>query len=98
MTYGEFEKRILGILEKPDTALAAIKPLLDDVKVDYEQIITLSEAKEKSDARIRDLQDTNMKLFLMQTCKVDHVQDDEEELEGQAATEAFIKKINKEEE
>lgn len=96
MTYGEFEKKILEILEKPDTALATIKPLLDEVKTDYEQIITLTDAKEKSDARIRDLQDTNMKLFLMQTGKVNR-EDDEEELEGQAATDAFIAKINKEE-
>lgn len=96
MTYGDFERRLTEILQQPDSALANIKPLMDDVKADYESIITLTDAKNKNEARIRDLQDTNMKLFLAQTAKSVDEKHDDDELEGPDAIDAFVDKLNKE--
>lgn len=98
MTYDEFEKKIISVLEQPDSALANIRPVLDEAKKDYEQIITLTESKAKQDERIRDLQDTNMKLFLAQTGKVadSNEGNDDDDLEGHEAIEAFVNKLNEE--
>lgn len=61
-------------------------------------MLSLTEKVGKQDARIRDLQDTNMKLFLSQTGQVsDKEEDDEDDIEGPEAIEAFVKKLNKEE-
>lgn len=97
MTYDELKTKLTKILEQPDSALANVGPLLEEVKSDYEQIITLKEANEKNTTRIRDLQDTNMKLFLAQTGKVeDKNNEDDDDLEGPDAVDAFINKLNQE--
>lgn len=94
MKYEEFEERLTKLLETPDSALALVKPLLDDVKKDYEQLITLTDKIEKQDGRIRDLQDTNMKLFLAQTGQKAKTEEEEEELTGADAIDAFVNKLN----
>lgn len=98
MTYDELENKIIEVLSHPDSALVNIKPILAEAKTDYESIITLTEAKTKNEARIRDLQDTNMKLFLAQAGKKqeDEESDDEDELEGAEAIDAFVNKLNEE--
>ena len=94
MTYEELENRLTTLLKQPDSALALVKPLLDDIKKDYEQIITLTDANKRQEGRIRDLQDTNMKLFLAQTGKAEPKEDDDEELEGMDAIDSFVNKLN----
>lgn len=94
MTYEELETRLTTLLQQPDSALALVGPLLEDVKKDYEQIITLTEANKKQEGRIRDLQDTNMKLFLAQTGKAESKEEDDEDLEGMDAIDSFVNKLN----
>lgn len=95
MVYEELETRLTTLLQQPDSALALVKPLLDDIKKDYEQIITLTEANKKQEGRIRDLQDTNMKLYLQQVGKKPESEDEEdEELEGMDAIDSFVNKLN----
>lgn len=94
MVYEELETRLTTLLQQPDSALALVKPLLDDIKKDYEQIITLTEANKKQESRIRDLQDTNMKLFLAQTGKSEQKEEDDEDLEGMDAIDSFVNKLN----
>ena len=100
MTYGELESKIIKVLEEPDSALVNIKPVLEEARKDYESIIALAEAKTKSETRIRDLQDTNMKLFMeLSGKKVDDESGSEEddELEGVDAIDAFINKLDSKE-
>lgn len=98
MTYDELEKKLTTILQQPDTALAQIAPLLKDIKADYESIISLTSKVESQDNRIRDLQDTNMKLFLSQTGQaVNKDDEDDDDTEGPDAIDAFVNKLNKEE-
>ena len=97
MTYAEVEKRITECLQTPDAALVNIKPILEDLKADYESMICLTEKVEKQDTRIRDLQDTNMKLFLSQTGQAPKSEEDEEdELQGAEAIDAFVAKLKEE--
>ena len=98
MTYQELETRLTKMLETPDTALAALPDFLKEVKTDYEKTVSLETKIAEGDKRIRDLQDTNMKLFLMQTGKspdAEEIEDDEKE--GADAIDAFVEKLNKEE-
>lgn len=98
MTYAELETRLTKLLETPDTALAALPDLLKDVKTDYEGIASLTNKSSEQEKRIRDLQDTNMKLFLMQTSapKTKGQLEEEDDLEGQDAIDAFVKNLSKE--
>lgn len=97
MTYDELVSRVTKVLEEPDSALINIKPVLEEAKADYISLVSLTEKNEKNEKRIRDLQDTNMKLFLAQTGKVDGGSngndDDEDDLTGQDAVDAFINKF-----
>lgn len=97
MTYDELEKKLTTILQQPDSALANIAPLLKEIKSDYESIISLTSKVESQDSRIRDLQDTNMKLFLAQTGQVSDKDEEEDDVEGPDAIDAFVNKLNKEE-
>ena len=98
MTYQELEKKITEVLQQPDSALVAIVPVLDEIKKDYETMVSLTDKVTKQDTRIRDLQDTNMKLFLSQTGQAPKSDEEEEdELEGAEAIDAFVAKISKEE-
>lgn len=67
MTYAEYEKGLTDALSNPDTALTAIRPILDELKGDIESLDALKGQVETQETRIRDLQDTNLKLFLSQT-------------------------------
>ena len=99
MKYEEFEARLTKMLETPDTALAALPEFLKEVKTDYEGIVSLTNKSSEQEKRIRDLQDTNMKLFLMQTSapKKEGEMEDDDDLEGQDAIDAFVTKLSKEE-
>ena len=99
MKYEELESKLTKMLETPDTALAALPDLLKEIKTDYEGIVSLTNKSSEQEKRIRDLQDTNMKLFLMQTSapKSKGQLEDEDELEGQDAIDAFINNLSKEE-
>jgi hypothetical protein len=66
MTFDEFKEKVTTIVSQPDTALASIGALIDEVKEDYEALNSTTEALKKAEDRIRDLQDTNQKLFLKQ--------------------------------
>lgn len=101
MTYQELETRLTKMLETPDTALAVLPDFLKEVKTDYEKTVSLEAKIAEGDKRIRDLQDTNMKLFLMQTSapkSKGQIEEEEDDLEGQDAIDAFIKEVDKEEE
>lgn len=77
MTFEEFKTKITTIVSNPDTAQANIGEFIDEVKVDYEALSSTSTALEKAETRIRDLQDTNQKLFLKQSGQADPEEEDE---------------------
>lgn len=98
MTYDELQKKVTAVLQQPDSALVAIQPILEEIKADYETMVSLTDKVTKQDTRIRDLQDTNMKLFLAQTGQApDAGKEEDEELEGPDAIDAFVANLNKEE-
>lgn len=66
MKYDEYKMGFDKILANPDTALTEISPLLEALKTDLDTLESVQGEVEALNGRIRDLQDTNIKLFLSQ--------------------------------
>lgn len=64
MQFKEYVDAINKVLAEPDTALVNIQGVTDSLKVDLEALDSVRAENAKLQDRIRDLQDTNMKLFL----------------------------------
>lgn len=91
MTYDEYKTGFDKILASPDTAMVEIAPLLDSLKTDLETLESVQGEVEALNGRIRDLQDTNIKLFLSQGGKGS---DDVEEInEEEKAVDEFFKSL-----
>lgn len=67
MTYDEVKTRISDLIGNPDTAQAHAVSLLEDLKTDYDSLDSMTAKVDEDATRIRDLQDTNQKLFLSVT-------------------------------
>lgn len=67
MKYEEYEAKIKNLISNPDTATAAAQDILNDLKADSETFASLQASVTDYEARVRDLQDTNVKLFLRTT-------------------------------
>lgn len=81
MTYEEYATAAQGFT--PENAPVILKNLLDSIKVDLEERDAFKAAIDERDMKIRDLQDTNMKLFLSQTSSNSNAVKEEEELTGE---------------
>lgn len=75
MKYEDYE----GIAQKltAENAPEVLKTMLDAVKEDLAERDTLKTLQEDQEAKIKDLQDTNIKLFLSQTGKAEQDEDEE---------------------
>ena len=97
MTYAEVQKAVSDLIASPETAQTAAISLLDGLKADYDALESLTAAAKASEDKIRALQDTNQRLFLMQTGQVKE-EDQGEELTGLEAVDAFVANIMSQEE
>ena len=77
MTYEEYEKSINSVLSNPDTALANIPAVLDEIKKDLTSLETVTTENASLQQRIKDLQETNMKLYLSMTGSEPDTEEDE---------------------
>lgn len=98
MTYEEYEKRINGALANPDTAPTEFVNILSDLKTDLTAKDTLEAEKTGLETRVRDLQDTNMKLYLSVTGTSDEDEEEDEPAEGTAVVDELMDKLFKESE
>ena len=94
MKYEDYEIKINESVKNPDEASVNLLEVLSELKEDLAKIETMQTVIEEKDTKIRNLQDTNMKLFLSQTSSVDE-DNEEDELVGQEAIDAFIEEIFK---
>lgn len=95
MKYEDYENIAKGLTT--ENAPDVVKQLLENIKADTESIEALTKSNEEKDIKIRDLQDTNIKLFLSQTGKANDDAKDEEALveEEHKAVETEIDNILK---
>lgn len=97
MTFKEYKTLIDEALTNADKAPANFKTIVENLQVDLTTMSTQVEKIMEQEARIRDLQDTNMKLFLEQTSTRPE-EEIKEELTGQDAIDDFINNLKGEDE
>ena len=64
MKYEEYESLINDLVSNPDTMLQKVDAFKETLKTDLTSLESLTVEKGDLENRIRDLQDTNMKLYL----------------------------------
>lgn len=92
MTFDEVKKLLTDIVSHPDTALVELPGFLEKLKADYETRATATQKVAEQEERIKTLQDTNMRLFLMQTGQATE-KPEEPELQGHEAVDAFVNEL-----
>ena len=95
MKYEEYEA--IAKTLTPENAPEVVKQLLEGIKADTTAFESMAQTNAEQDKKIRDLQDTNIKLFLSQTGKADDDSPSDEELAAkeQEAVETEIDNILK---
>ena len=79
-------------IKSPEEAPAIMKELITVVEEDYNEFESLKSNLDNSNNKIRNLQDTNMKLFLSQTTQKEEEQEDKE-MTPDEVVDDFIKTI-----
>lgn len=87
MNLKELEDLLLEAMQNGDKAPANIKAVIDEIKAANTLLETQKEKIITQETRIRDLQDTNMKLFLSQSTP----EKQEEEIEEINPVEILLK-------
>ena len=90
MTYEQYEERINKALANADTAPTEFVNILSELKTDLTAKDTLETEKSELETRVRDLQDTNMKLYLSVTGNSDEEEDEDEPAEGTAVVDELM--------
>lgn len=67
MTYDEYKKEFEELVKAPDKVAETALKLLDELKTDMESLDSAKATLAERETKIRDLQDTNTKLFLQLT-------------------------------
>lgn len=67
MTYDEVKTRLTDLVGSPDTAAEKAVDFLKDLEEDYTTLDSMTQKVTESEERIRNLQDTNQRLFLSVT-------------------------------
>ena len=98
MTYEQYEERINNALANADTAPTEFVSILSELRTDLTAKDTLETEKSELETRVRDLQDTNMKLYLSVTGNSDEDEDDDEPAEGTGVVDELMEKLFKESE
>jgi len=94
MNYTDYEKLIQDAVKNPEEAPLKLKDVLSKLKEDSETFEAQTNLVKDYEKKIRDLQDTNMKLFIGQTGAKEDVATDDD-LTGAEAVDAFINKLMK---
>ena len=95
MKFEDYESQINSVLSNPDTALAGMGGVMESLKADLTALEELTSTVDELEARIKDLQETNLKLYLSQAGEVED-EVEEEEKSGVDAIEEFWEKLEEE--
>lgn len=93
MKIEDFKTRFNSIVSNPDTGIADASDFLTEVEADYTNATNLAEKVQELEARVKDLQETNIKLYLAQTGAGEEENDDPDETDGEAYIDNFFNKL-----
>lgn len=98
MKIEDFEKRFNELLSNPDKGIAEAPDFLAEVRGDYETATSLGEKVAELESRVKDLQESNIKLYLATTGEAEDEADEVTEDDGEAyIDEVFNELMNDEE-
>ena len=98
MNYEEFKERFAEIIKDPAGQADKATELVADMAVMFEGVESLSKKSEADDERIKELENTNQRLFLSITDSGDSSseEEDDEEITGVEAIDKFWNELEKE--
>ena len=97
MTVDEYKDKINGLVSNPDTAATEALSLIDEITKDIGELGAAKTSVSELQAKVADLQDTNMKLYMNIAGGSSDDEPDDEPAEGPAVIDEFMDMLFKEE-
>ena len=98
MTVDEYKDKINGLVSNPDTAATEALSLIDEITKDIGELGAAKTSVSELQAKVADLQDTNMKLYMnIAGGTSDDDEHEDEPAEGPAVIDEFMDMLFKEE-
>ena len=96
MTVDEYKDKINGLVSNPDTAATEALSLIDEITKDIGELGAAKTSVSELQAKVADLQDTNMKLYMNIAGGTSDDEPEDEPAEGLAVIDEFMDMIFKE--
>lgn len=97
MTVDEYKDKINGLVSNPDTAATEALSLIDEITKDLGELGAAKTSVSELQAKVADLQDTNMKLYMNIAGGSSDDEPEYELAEGPAVIDEFMDMLFKEE-
>lgn len=97
MTVDEYKDKINGLVSNPDTAATEALSLIDEITKDLGELGAAKTSVSELQAKVADLQDTNMKLYMNIAGGSSDDDQEDEPAEGPAVIDEFMDMLFKEE-
>ena len=97
MTVDEYKDKINGLVSNPDTAATEALSLIDEITKDLGELGAAKTSVSELQAKVADLQDTNMKLYMNIAGGTSDDEPEDEPVEGPAVIDEFMDMLFKEE-
>lgn len=78
MTIDEAKTRLTDLIGNPDTAAEKAVGFISDLEADYTNLDSMTAKVSEQESRIKELQDTNQRLFLSVTGQTKEPEEEEE--------------------
>lgn len=98
MKFEDFKTRFNEIIGDPDKGIASAPDFLSEVEADYATAVATADKVAELEQRVKDLQETNIKLYLAQTGAPDTESDELDETDGEDYIDSVFNRILNEEE
>ena len=97
MTVDEYKDKINGLVSNPDTAATEALSLIDEITKDLGELGAAKTSVSELQAKVADLQDTNMKLYMNIAGGTSDDEPEDKPAEGPAVIDEFMDMLFKEE-
>ncbi len=91
--FEDYKGRFDSILTNPDTALGSVDDIYKDLEADFTTMDSLESEVGSLRDKVKELQETNIKLYLSRGGEVEETQE-EETSDEEAEVEAFFEELN----
>ena len=97
MTYPEYRKKIDDLLTNPDTALAGIGEVYEELETDLTTRDSLEEEVQTLRNQVSELRETNIKLYMQRTGEAPEESNEATEEDGEEYIDRIFEELEEEE-